>query len=367
VAWASVPTCPRVRVSIAGAGLVTPLGESAAQTWKAILAGQSITDHAVVQKQWGGRSRVAGLAIEAARDAIADARWAENDLQAAALIIGTSKGPIIDWIENSSCGYGVSALATEVAAELRIQGAPRLTLSAACASGLHALIRGAMMIRAREATRVLVVAAEASVHDLFLSSFKRLGVLAKPGQPCRPFDESRSGFLMSEAGAAVCLEAVEGDDACDDILLENFALGADSTHLIAGDEHSVTLKAMLNDVIDARPIDLIHAHGTGTIANDPAELAAIESSVATAGGPKPSLYSHKAALGHSLGASGLVSVVLNRLAHQHEMVPPSLAANPIPTSRLKILPTAHARSINRSLAIASGFGGAIGVVSLISD
>jgi 3-oxoacyl-(acyl-carrier-protein) synthase len=49
---------------------------------------------------------------------------------------------------------------------------PSLTLSAACASGLHALIRGAMMIRSGEADRVLVVAAEASVSPIFLGSFR---------------------------------------------------------------------------------------------------------------------------------------------------------------------------------------------------
>ena len=54
---------------------------------------------------------------------------------------------------------------------------PSLTVSCVCASGLHALIRATMMIQSGEAERVLVVAAEASVHPMFVASFKRLGVL----------------------------------------------------------------------------------------------------------------------------------------------------------------------------------------------
>src|SRR3954464_875948 len=107
---------------------------------------------------------------------------------------------------------------------------PRLTVSAACASGLLALIRGALMIKSGEAKRVLVVGAEASVHELFIGSFRRLGVLAKAGEGCRPFDEGRSGFLMSEAGAAVCLES--GDGGAGEVLIEKMAMGGDATHLI---------------------------------------------------------------------------------------------------------------------------------------
>ena len=100
---------------------------------------------------------------------------------------------------------GLAQIADELGSGLALRG-PRLTVSAACASGLVALIRAAMLIRNDEADFALVVAAEASVHPLFIGSFRRLGVLPKTTGGCRPFDQHREGFFISEAAAAVWLE-----------------------------------------------------------------------------------------------------------------------------------------------------------------
>jgi len=352
-------------VAIAGAGLISALGNSADETWGQLVRGEFISDHSMVNKQWGCQSRVVGLALDAAREAAGEAGWNDEEIRSAGLVVGTSKGAIVDWIENGSCGAGVGDVAFEVARELGIGFGPRLTISAACASGLLALIRGALMIKAGEAKRVLVVAAEASVHDLFIASFRRLGVLAKAGEGCRPFDQARTGFLMSEAGAAVCLESAS-DGGGDDVLIENMAMGADATHLIGGDERASTLRALLEDVLDGRPVDLIHAHGTGTVQNDAMELSAVEDSVATFGGMRPALYSHKGALGHSLGAAGLVSVVINRMCHTKGVVPPGIGQRSMSMSRVEMSQRAQNRAVQRSLAIAAGFGGAMGVVSLVT-
>jgi len=144
-------------------------------------------------------------------------------------------------------------------------------------------------------------------------------------------------------------------------------MGGDACHLTAGDPDGLTLGRMLNRVIDGRPIDLIHAHGTGTIANDPVELAAIERALPSGCEKLPSLYSHKGALGHSLGAAGLVSVVINCLCHREGIVPPNVATrNPLPTRNVTIRSDLQRRSIRRSAAIAAGFGGAIAAVTLSS-
>jgi 3-oxoacyl-[acyl-carrier-protein] synthase II len=117
-------------------------------------------------------------------------------------------------------------------------------------------------------------------------------------------------------------------------------------------------------VLDNRPVDLIHAHGTGTVINDAIELAAIESVI----GPqsRPSIYSHKGALGHSLGAAGLVAVVINCLCHKFGVIPPNIrTTRPMPMDRLEFSRDVTERPVNRSVSIASGFGGPIAVVSLI--
>jgi len=119
-------------------------------------------------------------------------------------------------------------------------------------------------------------------------------------------------------------------------------------------------------VIDGRPVDLFHAHGTGTELNDPVELAAIEDLLIEA--DRPSLvYSHKGALGHSLGAAGLVSVVLNVESHRSEIVPPNVQTQrALPAKRAALSREAAKARIQRSVAIAAGFGGATAVVSCVS-
>jgi 3-oxoacyl-[acyl-carrier-protein] synthase II len=352
------------RVALRAWDLVTPLGADADATWQSLLSGAFITDHA----RCHGISSALALAQRAAAGI---ARMADIAADAA-VIVGTSKGSVENWLEPGGAAarrqLGLADIAAAVAGEFGIRG-PRLTVSAACASGLHALIRGAMLIQSGEARQALVVAAEASVHPLFIGSFQRLGVLARPGVGCRPFDRTRDGFLMSEAAAAVLLEAaptpdeLSGESAA--IFLDRFALAGDATHLTAGDPDAHTLRHVLRHVVNGRALDLVHAHGTGTPLNDGSELAAIESAVAA--GPQPVLYSHKGALGHSLGAAGLVSVVLNCQAHATGVVPPNVQTrDPLPTRRVLLSRDPVRRRVRRSIALAAGFGGAIAAVSLIS-
>jgi 3-oxoacyl-[acyl-carrier-protein] synthase II len=135
--------------------------------------------------------------------------------------------------------------------------------------------------------------------------------------------------------------------------------------MTANDPDAAALRRMLRQVVNDRPIDLIHAHGTGTIFHDPVELAAFENQCAFNGSDRPAVYSHKGALGHSLGASGLVSIVLNCLMHRDSVVLPNTqTCRPLPTRRVAITRERVTRQIRRSLAVASGFGGSLGVVSL---
>ncbi len=315
------------------------------------------------------------LAIEAAQQAIAEAGWTglEDDT---ALIVGTSKGPVEQWLATppptssksdnplAAAGrlqFGLAGMANGIAETIGLTAGSRLTLSAACASGLHALIRGCMMIQSGEVRRVLVVAAEASVHPLFLASFHRLGVLSPAGAPCRPFDVNRRGFLMSDAAAAVCLEASEVSG----IRVGGFALGGDATHLTGSKSDGKVLNRLLGEVM-SEPVDLIHAHGTGTVLNDAIELAALESQVR--GHTRPILYSHKGAIGHSLGASGLVSVVLNCQCHRTGIVPGNVnTVEPIPHSRLTLSNKIKNHDVRHSIVIASGFGGPTAVVGLLDE
>ncbi len=394
---------------ITGYGLITPLGHTVGDTWRSVLAGRSITSHARVEvASMVNQPRVAALAVTAASEAIAHAGWGDRLVPAneTAIVVGTSKGAIESWIttpppltsdkpllsadyqrpspsgdragspcgdrfsvQNNRCEFGLANIARAVADATGLTTSARLTLSAACASGLHALIRGAMMIRAGEARRVLIVACEASVHPLFLGSFRRLGVLPPEGTPCRPFDSNRQGFLMSEAAAAVCLEAFDPEmsPAVQPIVaVERYGMAGDAVHLTAANPDGSVFRGLLRRVLAGREVDLIHAHGTGTLINDPIELSAIDAAMEYASAA-PVIYSHKGALGHSLGAAGLISVVLNCLAHGNGKVPGNInTALPLPTTRLRLSSDVIDRPVHRSLVCASGFGGPMAVVSLIS-
>jgi 3-oxoacyl-[acyl-carrier-protein] synthase II len=246
---------------------------------------------------------------------------------------------------------------------------------------------------------------------MFLASFKRLGVIAPEGVGCRPFDRDRRGFLLSEAAAAMCLQAVTMEPAGEDVavardnrlplsslrgsqntladavemsaarqrmspaseaarhrremlLIDRYAIGGDATHLTGGDATGAALRHLLAYVIDGRGVDLIQAHGTGTIVNDPIELAALDDSV-NRRFPPPVLFSHKGALGHSLGAAGMVSLVLNAHAHRSGCVPPNIhTTRPLVSQRLVLTDRQESRQIRRSIALAAGFGGPLAVVSI---
>lgn len=368
-------------LGITGTGLVTPLGIGVDANWRALLAGEFIRDHAKVRVEASNESRVHQLACYAAREAIDRSGWNGGVLSdpQTALVIGTSKGPVEAWLTptsqvssqrggvvDPSLSYGLSNLAASVAMKLGINAGAKATLSAACASGIHALLHATMLIHSNQANRVLVVAAEASVHPLFIGSFKRLGVLPREGIGCRPFDIERDGFLISEAAAAVCVERID-NSRHPIVAIDRIAIGGDATHLTGSDPQGRTLKYLLKKVIDNRPVDLFHAHATGTPLNDPIELDAIATSIAMTQTDRPHIYSHKGAIGHSLGAAGMVSIVLNCISHQSGIIPPNIQTRkPLLTGNTVLsLPTVK-KPIGRSVTTAAGFGGAIGVAGLAS-
>jgi 3-oxoacyl-[acyl-carrier-protein] synthase II len=363
---------------IVGCGLVSPLGTDLSQTWQSLLAGKFIEDHSKAMG-FEGPGRFDAMALAAAAQALAKSQWDAGS--EAALVLATSKGPIVQWTRGQGLSgrrggeFGIGLAATRLAGAVfqhhGIKCTRSLVVSGACASGLLGLIRAAMMIRSGEVTRVLVVAAEASVEPMFVESFRRLGVLAEPNIGCRPFDTERCGFLMSEAAAAVCVEAEGVANRQDDrpaVAIDRFACGAFAGHLTAIQADGSTVRHLLGRVLAGRPVDLIHAHGTGTDSNDGVELAAIEAALGPGGGALSNLYSHKAALGHSQGAAGLISIVLNCQMHRYSQVPGNMrTTSPLPTTAVQIESETRQRPIRRSVALASGFGGVAAAVGLVSE
>ncbi len=236
-----------------------------------------------------------------------------------------------------------------------------------------------MLLNEGVARRVLVVAVESSLHALFIANFARLGVLPPPGYGCRPFDRQRKGFVMSEAAAAIALEAPAtktpapsqpaAAGPCRYPALTSFHWGGDATHLTGSDPEMATLRRLVARAANAGRVDFVHAHATGTPANDEAELNAIHGALHGRSNPRPlPVVSHKGAIGHALGAAGLVAAAISAMAHRHQLIPPTArTTDPIEIPGLSITLQPRPAEISRSILIAGGFGGAVATATLESD
>jgi 3-oxoacyl-[acyl-carrier-protein] synthase II len=312
-----------------------------------------IDDSLLAGVSGGGLDRSIRIALAAVRQ-VTGGRRLPADTR---LFCGTSKGPVttllrasdavrrgepLDPLTARQVALGVGAMGTLVAEALGLEAGS--TSVAACASGLHAVHRAAEALWRGECSRALVVAADASLHDLFQASFRRLGVLS-PAGTCTPFGESGEGFFITEAGAALLLEAAPSGHPPLAHLSGSW-IGADGTGLVAIDPQTTSLRRGLAACAAAGGVSFVHAHATGT-GHDRYELEAIRAAV---GGGNVPTFSSKGHLGHSLGAAGLVSLVLSAISHARGE---TFLGYPV-------LP----RDGAASLTVAQGFGGAIGVVRL---
>lgn len=346
-------------VYITSHAVLTPLDSAGASTFNALLAGARlanagpIDDHLLPPLPHADKSTRLALAV--AQQALRDT--SARDIP---LFLGTSKGPVYSFLNSikppdyvggaerlslaTHIAYGLDTTAHQLRHALQLKSTTHTSV-AACSSGLHALHRAVRSVQHNETSCALVVATDASLHDLFTGSFARLGVLAKPdpdGQRrCDPFDPRGKGFFLSEAAAAILIESQPRTPT--DIRIDDSWIGADGNDIIQIDANTQTLRYGLSKLAPSPDqLAFVHAHATGT-SHDTHELAAVRAVL----GHTVEVFSHKKHIGHTLGAAGLISVVLSATCHQRGI---SLTNNPL-----------HAPT---SLTISQGFGGHIAIVRL---
>ena len=270
------------------------------------------------------------------------------------------------------------AAARTVAARLGLTG-PIAAPVTACASGGHALVVGAGLIRRGVADAALVGAAEASLHPLIIGSYRRMGVLADargdPATSVRPFSASRRGFAMGEGAGVLVLESLASAarrGAEPIALVRGWAGGCQTARLTDMEPDGKTLAHLLRLALEragvpTEDVDYVNAHGTATVSNDAAEARAIRLALGDAAGAV-SVSSTKGSHGHLLGAATAVELVLTVLAIRRGAVPPTAnLTDPDPQVGLDCTPvTARRRPVRRALKIASGFGGQMLAVVLAS-
>jgi 3-oxoacyl-[acyl-carrier-protein] synthase II len=238
-------------------------------------------------------------------------------------------------------------------------GGPVLTVSTACASGATALGVGADLLNADAAD--LVVAGGYDVLCRFvMRGFDALRSLTR--DRVRPFDRRRNGLLLGEAAGLVLLARASEARAPLGRLLGH-ASSSDGSHIAAPDpdgrglEHAVRA-AMTAAGVAAEDVQLVSAHGTGTVLNDRIETAVLKRVLGAHAHGVP-VNSIKGALGHTMGAAATLEAIMCLLAARDGVVPSTLGYEEAdPACDLDYVPRAarHVRT-RLSLSTSLGFGG----------
>lgn len=217
----------------------------------------------------------------------------------------------------SQTSFGYGAIAERTAGHFGIEG-PCYTFTTACTSSANALLYAAAMIAKGDLERALVIG-----YDLFnntgLYGFESLKLTAAIA--CRPFDRYRDGIIMGEACGAVILARNRND--ADDFRLMGGSSLCDTanvtTHNVAGDVVAEVMRqAMLNAGVAPGEIAAIKAHATGSEMNDRMEAGGMRQVFA---GRIPPVTGLKSFVGHTVGASGVVELILFTEAVKKGFVP----------------------------------------------
>jgi 3-oxoacyl-[acyl-carrier-protein] synthase II len=247
---------------------------------------------------------------------------------------------------------------------------PNYAVATACASATNAMGDAFKAIQYDDADVMVTGGTEAACTPMGLSGFANMRALSErhddPAGASRPFDRDRDGFVLSEGAGLLVFEELEhakarGARIYAEIL--GYGASADGGHITQPDaEGTGAAKAMSSALRDAKlnvdAIDYINAHGTSTPLGDKAETIAIKTIFGDSA-RKVSISSTKSSLGHLLGASGGVEMVICMKALQHNICPPTINyTTPDPDCDLDYTPnTPRERQLRAVMSNSFGFGG----------
>jgi 3-oxoacyl-[acyl-carrier-protein] synthase II len=263
----------------------------------------------------------------------------------------------------------VNAASGHVSIRYGLRG-PNYAVATACASATNAMGDAFKAIQYDDADIMVTGGTEAACTPMGLSGFANMKALSErhdnPAGASRPFDADRDGFVLSEGAGLLVFEEMEhakkrGARIYAEVL--GYGASADGGHITQPDaEGTGAAKAMSSALRDARlnpdAVDYINAHGTSTPLGDKAETIAVKSVF----GPhayKVSISSTKSQLGHLLGASGGVEMVICMKTLVHQVCPPTINyTTPDPACDLDYTPnTPRERRLRVVMSNSFGFGG----------
>jgi 3-oxoacyl-(acyl-carrier-protein) synthase len=346
-------------ISITAISSISPLGNNPKTIWENYLS----NTHSFVQKEFGEHTAYAAFlsedakqevnnikqfdnkykfldpsvlyAIVASRKAIAQSGWNTNTIFG--INLGSSRGATElfekhhqEYLETGKAPTLASPTTTLgnisswVAHDLQSQG-PEISHSITCSTALHALLNGVAWLRAGMIDKFLVGGSEAPLTNFTIAQMKALKIYANINQtagadyPCRALDlEKKQNTLILGEGASVCcleigkspnaLAYIEGIGYATEILEHNISISAEAICF------QKSMKMALKDT-DVSEVDVIVMHAPGTKAGDLTEYKAIQK---VFGDTIPMLTTNKWKIGHTFGASGMLSIEFAILMMQHQ-------------------------------------------------
>jgi len=308
------------------------------------------------------------FAILASRQAVSLAEWNPEDIFG--INIGSSRGATqlfekhhAEFLSTGKAQTLASPTTTLgnisswVAQDLQNNG-PEISHSITCSTALHALLNGIAWLRSGMADKFLVGGSEAPLTPFTIAQMQALKIYSSAesadAYPCKTFDfsKTKNTMVLGEAAATICLESGENEKAI--AYIEGFGYATENL------KHSISISAeatcfqksmkMALRKMNPNEIDVIITHSPGTIQGDLSEMKAIE---IVFGNAIPLLTNNKWKIGHTFGASGMLSVEMALLMLQHNQF--------IQVPFLE--PQQQTRPLKKIMVNAVGFGGnAVSVV-----
>ena len=398
------------RIVITGMGLVSPVGNSVAESWANIKAAQSGIDwislfdaelvpnrvagevkNLDLVKKFGRREmrrmdRAQMLALIAAEEALQDAgiQITDDNKYDVGVIVGSGIGGIVTVVEalngfEAKGHRGVSpvivpallhdGISSRVSMHFGLKG-PNYNITAACATSNNSLGDAADMIRMGRAKVIVAGGSEACIMPMVISGFNNMKVLTNtediPEKASRPFDATRDGFVAAEGAALLILEDLEhAQQRGAEIYAELTGYGhtSDAFHVTAPNPDGIDAaeamrRALQEAQISPAELDYINAHGTGTELNDRSETRAIKLALGESAYSIP-ISSTKSMTGHILGATAAAEAIFSVKTIQDNFIPPTInLETPDPECDLDYTPlVGRQQSIQHVMSNSFGFGG----------
>lgn len=270
------------------------------------------------------------MAILTSRKAIENAGWHKGD--DFGINIGSSRGAtqLFEKYHSEFIATGKTATLTSptttlgnisswVAHDLKSKG-PEISHSITCSTALHAVLNAVAWLQSGMTTKFLVGGSEAPLTAFTLAQMHALKIYAKQQQefPCRAFDltKSKNTMVLGEGAAMACLELGEKENALGYITGIGYATD-ELEHNISISNEAICFQKSMAMALKNMPLDEVDAivmHAPGTIKGDTSEYKAIQQLFSN---NLPMLTTNKWKIGHTFGASGILSMELALMMMQH--------------------------------------------------